>query len=220
MRVYARPGWRLVRQLVADSFVVLWVAGWAFVARLLHRAIAALAAPAREGAETAAQLSRAVGDAQGRLSELPVVGGDVAEPLGRVASGLDGLVGQADQQATQILHLATIASWTCFLVPVLGLLAVWLPYRVRFIRRAAAARRFVNADADLELFALRAMANLPMDQIAAISDDPVRAWRAGDQQVIRALAARELERTGLGMPAPVRQSLDHKSHKAHKAHKG
>ena len=72
------------------------------------------------------------------------------------------------------------------------------------MNHAAAARRFIDADADLELFALRAMANLPMEAVARVSADPVGRWRAGDQDVIRALAALELERTGLGLPASVR----------------
>lgn len=204
MQVYARPGLKLLGQVTGDVFAVLWVLGWALAGRAIHDAIGLLAVPARESAQTAAQLGQAMGDATERIKSLPVVGDDVAEPLGRVSSGLDGLVGQADQQAAQIMHLATLAGWTCFLIPVLGMLALWLPRRIRFIQRASAARRFVDADADLELFALRAMANLPMHEIARISDDPVRAWREGDQQVVRQLAARELERTGLAMPAPVR----------------
>jgi hypothetical protein len=36
--------------------------------------------------------------------------------------------------------------------------------------------------------------------LAGVSDDPVRAWREGDRQVIDALAAIELRRNGLRLP--------------------
>ena len=54
---------------------------------------------------------------------------------------------------------------------------VWLPRRIRFVRRARPRSASSTRSADLDLFALRAMANQPMHVLAAISDDPVRAWR-------------------------------------------
>ena len=85
-------------------------------------------------------------------------------------------------------------------IPVLLVLAVWLPARVRFARRAGAAQRFVDADADLDLFALRAMAGQPMHLLARISDDPAGAWRRGDPDVVRRLAVLELRSVGLRPP--------------------
>ena len=46
-----------------------------------------------------------------------------------------------------------------------------------------------------------------MHVIAKISDDPVAAWRRGDRQVINALAAVELRRSGLEA-ASCRRRLD------------
>jgi hypothetical protein len=71
---------------------------------------------------------------------------------------------------------------------------------VRFAREATAAQRFVDSSADLDLFALRAMANQPMHRLARVSDDPVAAWRAGDPEVVRALALLELRDAGLAAP--------------------
>ena len=53
---------------------------------------------------------------------------------------------------------------------------------------------------DLDLFALRAMANQPMPRLAAVSDDPAGAWRRGDDEVIHALALLELREVGLRPP--------------------
>jgi hypothetical protein len=69
---------------------------------------------------------------------------------------------------------------------------------------ARAAQAFLDEGADLDLFALRAMATQPMHVLAAISPDPVGAWRAGDRSVIDRLAEVELRRSGLTLPAALR----------------
>ena len=53
------------------------------------------------------------------------------------------------------------------------------------------------SEADLDLFALRALANRPLPRLTEISPDPVEAWRRGDSEVVRALAALELRSIGL-----------------------
>jgi hypothetical protein len=39
-----------------------------------------------------------------------------------------------------------------------------------------------------------------MHRLARISTDPVRAWRSGDAEVVRALAVLELQDAGLSPP--------------------
>jgi hypothetical protein len=68
---------------------------------------------------------------------------------------------------------------------------------VRFARRATAGRRLVDSAADLDLFALRALAHQPLHRLAAVSDDPARAWRDRDRDVVVRLAALELRDAGL-----------------------
>jgi hypothetical protein len=63
----------------------------------------------------------------------------------------------------------------------------------------------VDAEADLQLFALRAMSNQPMHQLARVSDDPVAAWQRGDREVVHALAKLEMRSVGL-RPPPVRSA--------------
>ena len=64
----------------------------------------------------------------------------------------------------------------------------------------SAGQRFIDESADLDLFALRAMANQPMHKLARVSPDPVRDWRSGDPDVVRALALLELRDGGLTPP--------------------
>ena len=93
--------------------------------------------------------------------------------------------------------LANWLGWSVALVPILGALLLHLPPRVRFVRRAAAGRALIDSAADLDLFALRALANQPMHVLAKVSDDPAGAWRARDPDVVRRLAELELADVGL-----------------------
>jgi hypothetical protein len=102
-----------------------------------------------------------------------------------------------------VAAVSDLAFWLGLIVgaiPILVMLAVYLPQRWRFVREATAGQRFVDASEDLDLFALRAMARQPMHRLARVSDDPAGAWRRGDADVVRALAELELRDTGLAPP--------------------
>ena len=74
----------------------------------------------------------------------------------------------------------------------------WLFLRLRFFRR-----KWAVTDAGRhrrpgeQLLALRALANRPLAKLAAVSDDPVGAWRHEDPVAIRGLAALELRSAGV-----------------------
>jgi hypothetical protein len=70
------------------------------------------------------------------------------------------------------------------------------------VRNATAGQRFLDSAADLDLFALRAMAHQPLHVLAGVSDDPAAAWRRQDPEVVRRLAALELKAAGLAPPQP------------------
>jgi hypothetical protein len=70
------------------------------------------------------------------------------------------------------------------------------------VREAGAAQRFVDGPADLEVFALRAIAHQPLHVLARVSDDPMTALRERDRVVIARLADLELRASGLTAPAP------------------
>ena len=73
----------------------------------------------------------------------------------------------------------------------------WLFLRVRFFRRQWTAITLASTAAGEELLALRALANRPLPKLAAVSADPVGAWRSQDPAAIRGLAALELRATGV-----------------------
>ena len=200
MGIYAAQRGRMAAQVAGDVFVLVWIVVWGVLGSLVDQAINVLTGPARETARTAVRLAGDLTDAADQAGRVPGLGEQLRRPFDAAANSLGGIVSSANNQVESIQTLATLMGWLVFLIPVTVVIAFWLPRRIRFVRRARAAQRFLDAQADLDLFALRAMANQPMHVLAEISDDPVAAWRRGDRSVVNALAEVELRRSGLRMP--------------------
>jgi hypothetical protein len=200
MAIYAsRPG-RVAGQLIGDLFVLGWGVAWALVGVFVHQVVEVLAVPARETARAASRLVTNLQDAAEQASRVPGVGEDLRQPFDAASVTLGNVITSANQQVASIELLAVIAGWLTFLIPVAVVVAFWLPRRIRFYRQAKASQQFLDSSADLDLFALRALASQPLYVLAGVSDDPVRAWRDGDRQVIDQLAEIELRRNGLRFP--------------------
>lgn len=125
------------------------------------------------------------------------MGATAAKPLDQAGRAAGELADAGRAQVSAVERLARWLGWSVALIPILGALLLHLPPRVRFVRRAAAGRTLVDSAADLDLFALRALAHQPLSRLAAISDDPAAAWRQQDPEVVRRLAALELADIGL-----------------------
>lgn len=197
---YAADPVRRALQLVGDLALLVWVVLWVWLARTVHDATAELAAPGRSIEESGAGMAEQLRGAGEAVADAPLIGDQLRAPL-------DGAGGAADQLSragtAQVEAVDTLAFWlglTVALVPTLLALAFYLPARIRFVRRASAGQRFLDSADDLDLFALRAMAHQPLHRLAAISPDPAGAWRAGDPDVVRRLAALELRDVGLRAP--------------------
>ncbi|MEU4602987.1 hypothetical protein AB0F43_08420 [Kribbella sp. NPDC023972] len=201
MKLYSDVRSQRFWQVVGDLMLVGWI--WLCVALglLVFRITNALGAPGRKAAEAGDGLA---GDLR-RLSEpigkVPVVGDQLRSPVDGAAGAAGKLAEAGRDQAHAVEQLAYVLAGVTIGLPVLFALLIWLPRRIRFSRRATAARKFIDSAADLDLFALRAMANQPMHRLAKISDDPVAAWRNGDTAVITELADLELRSTGLKAPS-------------------
>jgi hypothetical protein len=82
-------------------------------------------------------------------------------------------------------------------VPILFVVLLWFPLRVRWIRRATAASRVRKSPAGRDLLALRALATQPLSKLAKLGPDVAESWRASDDSTVDALAALELKSLGL-----------------------
>jgi hypothetical protein len=197
---YAQRRGRMLGQLVTDLFMAAWIVLWWLLGRATEGTVDAIATPARSSGDAARQLADQIRRSAEQTGRIPGIGDELRKPFDGAAESLQGVIRAADDQVASIERAGLLLGWLVFLIPVVILLVIWLPARIRFFLRARAAQRFLDAQADLDLFALRAMVAQPMHVIAKISDDPVAAWRRGDREIIHALAAVELRRSGLDPP--------------------
>ena len=197
MTWYSDIAARRTRQILGDAWLVLWSALWIWVALRLYDLVMNLARPGLAIASGANDLADRFTLAGETLGGVPLVGDALQSPFKGMSSASESIAdaGQASADAVALLArflaialaVLGIASWAMF----------WVPIRIAFIRRATAARRFLDSTNDLDLFALRAMARQPLHLLARISDDPAGAWRRADEAVIAQLAALELRSEGL-----------------------
>ncbi len=200
MKVYADSSARRSRQTVADLLVLLWVLTWIQLARVVHDATLALAVPGREIEEAGSGLAGRLRDAGSTVASIPLVGDDVGAPFEGAGDAADRIAAAGTAQVEAVQTLAFWLGLAVGAVPVLVVLAVYLPLRWRFIREATAGQRFVDSGEDLDLFALRAMAHQPLHRLARISPDPAGGWRVRDPRVVRELAVLEMRDVGLASP--------------------
>ena len=192
MKLYAETTGLRVRQLLGDLAVVAWTAAWVWAGVTLHRLVERLAVPGDRLERAGSGFAGDVAEIQQKVGRLPVVGGDLQGPFGRLAG-----VGQtlADAGATQQQVVHQLALWLGVLVaavPIAALLVTWLPRRVAWAREAGAASRLRLAGADLELFAFRAVANRSLRELHRVTPDPAGALRAGNYQALADLELRSL----------------------------
>ena len=200
MKLYAdAPGHR-ARQVVGDVLLALWVAVWVKLALVVHDATLALAAPGEQIERAGTGLAGKLRDAGSSVGGIPLVGDNVRAPFDGAGDAADQIAAAGSAQVEAVHTLAFWLGLAVAAIPILVLVAVYLPLRWKFVREATAGQRFVDSGSDVDLFALRAMANQPLHRLARISDDPVGAWRDGDPAVVRALAVLELRDVGLRPP--------------------
>lgn len=202
MKLYADLPARRAVQIVADLSMLVWVVLWMLAGRAVHAATMQLAEPGRRLQGAGTGFKDRMNGAGDQVDDLPLLDDRVATPF-REAAGAGGDIEAAGRDLVgAVERLSTVLGVVTALVPILIVGVTWLVLRSRFVRQATAAQRFVDADADLDLFALRAMANQPMTRIARVSDDPAGAWRRGDAEVVRGLALLELRASGLRISRP------------------
>ena len=201
MKLYADAPSRRLRQMVGDALLLVWILVWIEIGKAVHDATMLLARPGEEITEAGNGLAERMRDASSVVGDTPLIGDELQSPFEGAGDAADQIAGAGLAQVDAVEQLAGWLGWTVGAIPVLVLLAVYLPMRWRFVRTATAGQRFIDAAEDLDLFALRALTRQPMHRLARISHDPAGAWRRGDPEVVRELAVLELNDVGLKPPA-------------------
>jgi hypothetical protein len=201
VKLYAEtPGLR-TRQLVGDLAVLAWTAAWVAAGVALYRLVGKLAVPGERVEQAGSSFAGDIAEIQQKVGRLPVVGGELQDPFGRLA-GVGRTLAAAGVTQQEVVHqLALWLGVAVAVVPIVALLLVWLPRRVSWTREAGAASRLRMDGADLELFAIRAVANRPLRDLHRVTPDPAGDLRAGEYQALadlelRALGLRAQQRPG------------------------
>ncbi|MFN7150710.1 MAG: hypothetical protein ACK4V6_14695 [Microthrixaceae bacterium] len=197
MKLYADTAGRRTRQIVTDLLFVIWVLSWIALGNSVHDGTAALADPGHRIDRSATSLGDSMTEAGDVLSGIPLVGNEAATPFDKASEASESLAAAGRAQVASVERLAFWLGLSIAGIPILMVAAFHVPRRVRFIRESTAGQRFIDSEADEELFAWRAMANQPLPKLVRISDDPVGAVRRGERDTIRQLAALEMRDVGL-----------------------
>ncbi|MFE3993755.1 hypothetical protein ACFXPW_19030 [Streptomyces goshikiensis] len=199
MLLYAQTPARRTRQILADLIAVVLIAAAVRFALAVHGAIMMLAEPGRKVESSGEGLATALGDAGATASKVPLVGDLLEKPFQSAADAGTGIADAGQSLQDAVSQLATLATLALIVVPVAFVLLLWLPLRLRWIRRSATIRRLLDAPGGADLLALRALTGPPgeLSTTPAPEGGLADAWRRGDRNVIAALSEITLRRAGL-----------------------
>lgn len=199
MRLYAQIPARRNRQVLGDLIAVALIAGAVWLALAVHGAVMMLAEPGRKVESSGDGLATELGKAGDAAADVPLVGGLLKKPLRSAAEASTGFADAGQSLQDAVGQLATLTALALLVPPVVFVLLLWLPPRLRWIRRSATTRRLLAAPGGADLLALRALTG-PLGDLAAVpapADGLAGAWRRGDEQVIADLSEVALRRAGL-----------------------
>ncbi|MEP6462856.1 MAG: hypothetical protein ABJC62_05440 [Frankiaceae bacterium] len=188
---------RRTRQFLGDLAVLAWVAGWVAFARWLHDQVLRLAGPGRSLEDGGRGLAASLDDAGNRVGSIPFAGRALRAPFSAAGDAGRALQHAGAAQQDAVTQAAIYVPLAIVAIPILYVVLRRVVSRWRWMRQATAAARIRSDGADLDLFALRALARQPMPVLRGVAPDPVASWRRGDVETVRALAQLELRELGL-----------------------
>ncbi|AEV82329.1 membrane protein [Actinoplanes sp. SE50] len=197
MKLYADRMPIAVRQLVTDILVVIWVYLWIRAALWVHDLVQQLAVPGQKLESAGGGIADNLADAGGKVGRVPIVGDQLTKPFAGAANAARSIAEAGQQQQDLVGKLALILPLMAVAVPLAVILFLWLPRRLRWVRRATTASAVRDLPAGRDLLALRALASRPLSELARLGPDIAQSWRAGDAAAVDALADLELRRLGL-----------------------
>lgn len=197
VKLYADRAPTALRQFLTDVFVVVWVYAWVRLGMMLFDLIQKLAVPGQKLESAGTGLADNLHGAGDKIKGVPGVPDSVAAPFTNAANAARSLADAGREQQDIVNDLAWVLSLLLVAAPAAIVVLVWLPLRIRWMRRAGSAVRLRNATAGRDLLALRALATQPLGKLVKIDPEIAALWRKGDKQAVEALAGLELRSLGL-----------------------
>ncbi|WP_432830197.1 hypothetical protein [Dactylosporangium sp. CA-092794] len=197
MKVYADRAPVALRQVLTDVLVVVWVYAWVRLGMMLFDLIQKLAVPGQQLEGAGDGLARNLGAAGDKIKGVPGVPDSVASPFTDAAGAATSLANAGREQQTIVHDLAWVLSVVIVVLPVLLVIAVWLPLRIRWMRSAGSAAQLRAVSAGRDLLALRALTTQPLKRLLRVDPEIAARWRRGDPDAVEALARLQLRSLGL-----------------------
>lgn len=192
IRVYSEVPAQRGKQIASDVVVVLLIVFFIWVGKFVHDAVgelAVLATGVKEAGQTVEGGFQSVADA---VSGVPVIGESIGNAIAGAGDGTGGNLAELGQSGEDaVFAVARIVGIVTAALPILVLLAVVLPRRIRRIRHMSVASRVLVDLHDPErrrLLAMRAAFGLPYDELLEHTPDPLGDLAAGRHDALVAAA--------------------------------
>lgn len=197
MKLYSDFGGRRAYQVLGDLFALVVIVVGVRVAVALHDTIASFEGFGRDVARSGSDFRSTMTDIGNSLGGVPLIGGGIRAPFDAASDAGGTLADAGTNWQHGIETLATLVGWTVAVLVVLVVLLGWIRPRLVGAARRAAVARLATSAPSLDLLAFRALATRPAKAVTRVDADAVAAWRRGDEDVIRRLAALELRASGV-----------------------
>ena len=138
---YAQNPGRRTLQVVGDLLLLVWIYVWIRAGLAVHGTTMALAEPGRRLDEGATDVAGSMADAGDAAQDVPLVGDDLAEPFTSAGDAAGAIAAAGRRQVEVVEDLALLLGVVIAAIPILIVVLFYMPLRVRFARRAGAARR-------------------------------------------------------------------------------
>jgi len=199
MKWYADSSGRRTVQIVADVFLLCFVAVCVWLGKAVHDGISTLRGPA-DGLTSAGDSFRDnMTSAATSVGGIPLIGDGLRSPFEALSGSGQRLADVGTSASSAVETAARVFGVLVAVLPILVVLVVWAVFRVRFVRRATAAARLVRDPGSMELFALRALTRQPLRRLVPLGPDLAGRFRDGDAVLVRQLAALELRSCGVSV---------------------
>jgi hypothetical protein len=199
MKLYSDFGPRRTRQIVADTLALVAIAAWVWLGIAVFQLVMNLSSFGVQMEQAGAGFKETMVEVGETLGGVPLIGGGIRVPFDGASEAGGALEAAGQSQQVAVQQLATGLGIGIAALPILTILLFWLIPRMRFARKAGRAKAIAQADAGVDLLALRALATQKISALSKVSADPMAAWRRGDEAVMRSLAQLELKASGVRM---------------------
>lgn len=192
LKLYSEVPRQRRRQITSDVIVLVLVLFFVWVGTVVHDTVASLGVLATGVKEAGLTVEGGFTSVADAVSQVPVVGEAIGGAIAGAGEGTGGNLADLGQSGEDAVNqLAMILGLVTALLPILVLLAVVVPRRLRRLRHLSVASRVLVDLHDPErrrLLAMRAAFGLPYDELLAYTPDPLGDLAAGRHDALVAAA--------------------------------